>query len=68
MSLFYVPTWKFIYIIIHTGWSLAWIIMKEGLMLFQKDGTDKVATMNVRTEDYTTGDFSSYKKYVIIIS
>ena len=29
ISLLYVPTWKFIYIIIHSGWSLAWIFMKE---------------------------------------
>ena len=29
ISLFYVQTWKFIYIIIHSGWSLAWIFMKE---------------------------------------
>ena len=28
-SLFYKPTWKFIYIIIHSGWSLLWIFMKE---------------------------------------
>ena len=27
--LFCVQTWKFIYIIIHTGWNLAWIFMKE---------------------------------------
>ena len=27
--LFYVQTWKFIYIISHSGWSLAWIFMKE---------------------------------------
>ena len=26
---FYIPTPKFIYIIIHSGWSLAWIFMKE---------------------------------------
>ena len=29
VSLFNVPTWKFICIIIHSGWSLAWIFMKE---------------------------------------
>ena len=29
ISLFHVQTWKFIYIIIHSGWSLAWIFMKE---------------------------------------
>ena len=29
ISLFYVPTWKFIYIIIHSRWSLALIFMKE---------------------------------------
>ena len=32
ISLFYVPKWKFTYIIIHSGWSLAWIFMKEGLI------------------------------------
>ena len=26
---FYVQMWKFIYIIIYSGWSLAWIFMKE---------------------------------------
>ena len=29
ISLFYVQIWKFIYIIIHSGWGLAWIFMKE---------------------------------------
>ena len=29
ISLFYVPTWKFIYTIIHSRWSLARIFMKE---------------------------------------
>ena len=29
ISFFYAPTLKFIYIIIHSGWSLAWIFMKE---------------------------------------
>ena len=29
ISLFYVPTWKFIYIVMNNGWSLAWIFMKE---------------------------------------
>ena len=29
ISLFSVPTWNFSYIIIHSGWSLAWIFMKE---------------------------------------
>ena len=29
ISLLYIPTWKFIYIIICSGWSLAWIFMKE---------------------------------------
>ena len=29
ISLFYVQTWTFICIIIHSGRSLAWIIMKE---------------------------------------
>ena len=29
LSLFYVQIWKFIYITIHNGWSLAWIFMKE---------------------------------------
>ena len=29
ISLFYLTTWKFIYIIIQSGWSLAWIFMKE---------------------------------------
>ena len=29
ISLFYVPTWKFIHIIIHSGWGLAWLCMKE---------------------------------------
>ena len=27
--LFFVPTCKFTYLIIHSGWSLAWIFMKE---------------------------------------
>ena len=27
----YVPTWKFIDIIIHSGWRLAWIFMRKGL-------------------------------------
>ena len=27
--MFYVQMWKFIYIIIHSGWSLVWIFMKE---------------------------------------
>ena len=29
ISLLYVPIWKFIHTIIHSGWSLAWIFMKE---------------------------------------
>ena len=29
IPLFYVPTWTFIYIIIPSGWSLAWIFMRE---------------------------------------
>ena len=29
LSLLYVQKWKFIYKIIHSGWSLAWICMKE---------------------------------------
>ena len=29
LSFFYVQTWKLIYVIIHSGWSLAWIFMKE---------------------------------------
>ena len=29
ISLFCVQTWKFIYIIIHSGWNYAWIFMKE---------------------------------------
>ena len=28
-----VPTWKFIYINIHSGWSLAWIFMKQRVNL-----------------------------------
>ena len=33
ISLFYALTWKLIYIVIHSGWSLAWIFMKKGLRL-----------------------------------
>ena len=29
-----VPTWKFIYTIIHSGWTLAWIFMKEWVKEF----------------------------------
>lgn len=32
------------------------------LVHFWKDGSDKIATMNIRTEDYATSDFSTYKK------
>ena len=33
ISMFYVPAWKLIYIIIHNEWSLAWIFMKEKVNL-----------------------------------
>ena len=35
ISLFYAPTWKFICIIIHSGWSQAWIFMKEWVKTFR---------------------------------
>ena len=48
ISLFYVQTWKFIYIIIHNGWSLAWIFMKERVkLLLDQILMSKVMNMNV---------------------
>ena len=38
--LFYVATGKFIYIIIHCGWSLAWIFIKERVETYRQRDTE----------------------------